>query len=132
MSDCDFFVIMSHPLVYLTVVGVFSILMVTVIGLLSRSRDRKKDKETIESLRKLLLDKELILTNAEGSMYLMGLRVRDYETRLSQLSRDRGSNQFTEDELRKLMFLCHPDKHGHSNTATEIAARISQIRSGNV
>ena len=35
---------------------------------------------------------------------------------------------FSEDELKKLLSLCHPDKHGGKKSANDITAKIISIR----
>lgn len=35
---------------------------------------------------------------------------------------------FTEEEMRKLLILCHPDKHGGKALAEEMTARILDLR----
>lgn len=37
--------------------------------------------------------------------------------------------QFTNDDLRRLLQLCHPDKHGGSNLAVEMTAKLNKARS---
>jgi hypothetical protein len=38
------------------------------------------------------------------------------------------NNQFSQDELKTMLILCHPDKHNNSEKATKITKRINQIR----
>lgn len=37
-------------------------------------------------------------------------------------------SQFTQDEIEKLIRLCHPDKHNNSATANELTARLLKLR----
>ena len=36
--------------------------------------------------------------------------------------------QFTEEELKKLLQLCHPDKHGGKQMAVDMTAKLLQLR----
>ncbi len=38
------------------------------------------------------------------------------------------SNQFSPDDLDRILILCHPDKHGGKQIATEITQKILEIR----
>lgn len=38
------------------------------------------------------------------------------------------NTQFTADELRTLVQLCHPDKHGGKEAATRMTQKLNQIR----
>ena len=40
-------------------------------------------------------------------------------------------NQITPDVLKKLMYLCHPDKHNNSQTATDMFVWLSKIKKSN-
>lgn len=35
-----------------------------------------------------------------------------------------GTKQFSKQEIRKLVFLCHPDKHGNKKSATELTTKL--------
>lgn len=39
-----------------------------------------------------------------------------------------GSQQFSQDDIKKLIMLCHPDKHGNSPTATALTAQLIKLR----
>lgn len=39
--------------------------------------------------------------------------------------------QFTDDELRKMLMLCHPDKHNGKQMAVDITAKLNAIRKCN-
>jgi hypothetical protein len=39
-----------------------------------------------------------------------------------------GGSQFTPEEIKQLIRLCHPDKHGNSATATAITQRLLELR----
>lgn len=41
----------------------------------------------------------------------------------------KGSSQFTEDELKTLRRLCHPDRHDSSKSSNELSAKINNILS---
>lgn len=41
------------------------------------------------------------------------------------------SAQFTEEELSKLIRLCHPDKHNNSLTSNEMTVRLLAMKKGN-
>lgn len=41
----------------------------------------------------------------------------------------KGSSQFTEDELKTLRRLCHPDKHDSSKSSNELSAKINNLLS---
>lgn len=41
----------------------------------------------------------------------------------------KGSSQFTEDELKALRRLCHPDRHGSSKSSNELSAKINNLLS---
>lgn len=38
--------------------------------------------------------------------------------------------QFTQDEIEKLLDLCHPDKHGGKRMAVEITQKLLKMREG--
>jgi hypothetical protein len=46
----------------------------------------------------------------------------------SFLSGETAPRQFTKDELRQLIALCHPDKHGGSQAANDITAKLLSLR----
>lgn len=57
-----------------------------------------------------------------GLISQMGLLVEDY-VRLQELAKPTKpeiQNGLSQDQIRKLIGLCHPDRHGNSKTATEI------------
>ena len=39
------------------------------------------------------------------------------------------TSQFSEDDLRRLLQLCHPDKHGGSKLAQEMTTKLNRLRS---
>lgn len=41
----------------------------------------------------------------------------------------KGYSQFTEDELKTLRRLCHPDKHDSSKSSNELSAKINNLLS---
>jgi hypothetical protein len=38
--------------------------------------------------------------------------------------------QFTDDELKQLIMLCHPDKHDGKRSAVEMTQKLNNLRSG--
>ena len=46
----------------------------------------------------------------------------------SSLFHLRPNNQFTEEELKTIFILCHPDKHEGSVKSTEMTQRIGEVR----
>lgn len=44
------------------------------------------------------------------------------------LASSRANGTFTADEIDTLVRLCHPDKHGGSNAANEMTARLLALR----
>lgn len=38
------------------------------------------------------------------------------------------SSQFDKGEIKQLLFLCHPDKHGDNPRATEITKKLLELR----
>lgn len=44
------------------------------------------------------------------------------------LNESMNSSQFTQDEIRKLISLCHPDKHAGKATATEMTAKLNKMK----
>ena len=38
------------------------------------------------------------------------------------------NNQFTEKEIKQLISLCHPDKHGNSKSSSEITKKLLDMR----
>lgn len=53
-----------------------------------------------------------------------------YHYKLSKRAGDTApeSHGIPEDKLRRLILLCHPDKHGNSETATEITTWLLSLR----
>lgn len=52
---------------------------------------------------------------------------RQYQEKLAKLEKA-GSSQFTQDELKSLLQLVHPDKHGGKESAIKLTQKINQLR----
>lgn len=55
-------------------------------------------------------------------------RMLDHESRRFNSLTQSQSSAFTDAELKQLIALCHPDKHGGSKAANEITAKLIRMR----
>jgi hypothetical protein len=47
---------------------------------------------------------------------------------LEQSAESSQSTQFTDQELKRLVQLCHPDKHGNSQLSVEMTQKLNRLR----
>lgn len=84
-------------------------------------------KSTYESLARELFDSRMAfsLLNDKWNDLVDRINKKGGERFLSQ-----GPNgcQFSKEELKQILVLCHPDKHGGSDKATTITKQINKIR----
>jgi len=101
----------------------------------SRSKyDKVRDEllETKTSLNNTTID----LIREKRKSYELSLMCRDLldqlkdeKTRNSHNINNSNSNsQFSKNEIKTLIMLCHPDKHDHSVKAKDITAKLLEMR----
>lgn len=58
------------------------------------------------------------------------LLVREYNKLLNKRNNQQQNQNiaFSDDDIRKLLSLCHPDKHGGKNIATEMTSKLLDLR----
>ena len=86
-------------------------------------------------------------TEAESSLFVLQLRYSALADRYSELIAEwnalvkrinakggeqflegSSNNQFTEDDIKKLLQLCHPDKHNGKQIAVDMTQKLLQLR----
>ena len=86
-------------------------------------------------------------TEAESSLFVLQLRYSALADRYSELIAEwnalvkrinakggeqflegSSNNQFTEDDIKKLLQLCHPDKHDGKQIAVDMTQKLLQLR----
>lgn len=50
--------------------------------------------------------------------------------RTGEVERDKPAQQFTDEEIKVLISLCHPDRHGGKESATRMTTKLLQMRRG--
>ena len=78
----------------------------------------------LETARDLLYERDLKYSQAQ-EYYRLIISRQDQELR--KLKSGHGG-QFTQDELRSLLQLVHPDKHGGKDVAVRMAQKINSLR----
>ena len=86
-------------------------------------------------------------TEAESSLFVLQLRysaladryselIAEWNARVKRINAKGGeqflegssNNQFTEDDIKKLLQLCHPDKHDGKQIAVDMTQKLLQLR----
>jgi hypothetical protein len=93
-----------------------------------KSKDRSEKKSLENSLARLNRKYENAIDNynlLKNSFYNLKQR---YDTAIIMLSDRPNQNQFTQEEIRTMIKLCHPDKHGGNTSANAITAKLLRLR----
>lgn len=85
-------------------------------------RESKYDKVVM----KLRLARELLAETEKRLAWSQQMQANAIQE-IARL-RDQGSSSFTKDEIRTLIRLCHPDRHGGSAAATNMTAKLLSLR----
>jgi hypothetical protein len=69
---------------------------------------------------------------SQSLQILFDYTVQRYNNLVNKINKAGGeqifTQQFSKEELRTLLILCHPDKHNGSTTAHKISTKINSIR----
>ena len=103
-----------------------------MFGWISKSVYEKASKR-ISELESALKKEELTSNALRNLWYRAANESEKLADSLSALKYSRqanqGSTQFTQDELRSLLQLVHPDKHGGKASAVTMTQKINKLRS---
>lgn len=81
-----------------------------------------------EAARVDLVERYNYLYHNHCSLIRSGERLRQEHEALKERCTRMQATKFTDAELKKLIRLCHPDKHGDSQSATEMTQRLLEMR----
>ena len=82
----------------------------------------KAEKE-VTKLKKELTEERLRYTK----LWLQTMQLSEASKKLLKLYESQES-QFTQTEIRLMIRLCHPDKHGNNRDANEITSKLLRLR----